>query len=201
MNISRLIKTIVIMVGFGLFTTFANAVPPNKDVNVINTPDVNVVNTESNPVPVTVTNDSSLSSSEYRFVGVTTEKFDGTFGINGAQVACKNQFGDGARMCTDAEVYNTPNLQEVLDASMPIYTKAWVRLEIVSSFYDPVQGEPMFVASDGFFQPYKYLHCIHWSQNDEYKRGAVLLRHPNPPLKTDISSCNAIEPIMCCNAQ
>ncbi len=60
MNISHLIKTIAIMVGFGLFTMFANAAPPRQDVNVVNTPDVNVVNTPGvtienstlEPVPV-----------------------------------------------------------------------------------------------------------------------------------------------------
>lgn len=45
------------------------AAPQPKEVNVVNTPDVNIVNTSSNPVPVTITGNTSQGAYVHILLG------------------------------------------------------------------------------------------------------------------------------------
>ena len=102
--------------------------PPPQDVNVINTPNVTVTNpqtsvtvdnTASNPVPVTVQNQTT-GCPQYQFVGFTTSTYNGSQGILTYTNTCNQEF-PGSRMCTYGEFYTTSPFPSV-DAN----TIAWI---------------------------------------------------------------------------
>jgi hypothetical protein len=111
---------------------------PPQDVNVINTPNVTVTNpqtsvtvtnpqtsvtvdnTASNPIPVTVQNQTTGGCPQYQFVGFTTSTHNGGQGIPTLTNACNQEF-PGSRMCTYGEFYSTSPFPSV-DAT----TLAWI---------------------------------------------------------------------------
>ena len=82
--------------------------------------DVNVINDATNPVPVTVQNQSG-GCSESQFVGFTTEAFDGGQGVVTYTNACNSTF-PGSHMCTSEEFLNTINFPAGISSS-----KGWIR--------------------------------------------------------------------------
>ena len=185
MNISCLIKTIVIMVGFGLIVTFANAAPPTKGVTIIND--------ETNPVPVTVTNECTTSTGEYQVIGVTTDSVPADIGINGIYKACEITFGDGARMCTSKEVLSTPNLDTVL-AELPAGTGAWVTRTVISTHM--INDELYYVFDFGASYPERFLNCNGWSASGF--GGGTLFKSSEGPIIIDVNSCAALQRVTCC---
>lgn len=116
--------------GFAAIATVA--APPTQNVNVVNTPllitvenpssEVTVNNDATNPVPVTVQNQTA-GPAKYQFVGFTAATYDGGQGIVTYTNTCNGEFL-GSRMCTYGEFYTTSPFPD-LDANAIAWIWPW----------------------------------------------------------------------------
>lgn len=171
------------MLLMGGFTAAANSVaaPPTQNVNVVNTPlpvtidnassEVTVNNSASNPVPVTVQN-QTIGSPRHQFVGFTAATYNGGQGIVTYTNTCNEEFS-GSRMCTYGEFYTTSQFP-TLDAN----AIAWIW---------PWDNKTSSVAPNN-------RDCSVWISTLASESGAVIRGDG----RATIAPCSSTLPIACC---
>lgn len=157
------------------------AAAPAKDVNVINTPSVTVTNlpasvtvdnSATNPVPVSIQGGVSVAP-DPQFVGFSSDSVKGNVGLVGMHGACSLTYGTGARMCTDEEVFKTPNLQPV-----PSVPSGWIQPTSQMMQFDDINKQT----------------CSHWSDRSIGGIGFVLSGERMNIAATEITYSNDSPP-------
>jgi hypothetical protein len=154
--------------------TVSGAVTANVsgDVNVTNDElEVFITNDGSNPVPVTVNDGIACTgSSVYQFVGFTKASTNGAAGGYRQMLRlCQDEFGSSSRMCTDIEVFQSPQI--TAEPPDDVSANGWVSMSGLTPVWYPKTEQILLVSFDGRLQMFwgDIADCSRWTS------GSVIL--------------------------
>ena len=141
---------------------------------------------EPTPPPQKVT-----SEFVYRFAGYSTQNLDGANGLVGMYQECQTDFGVEARMCSDQEFFNSPNI------SAPI-TRAWV--QPTKLIPDGVTTPATATIGMYWLFDYAYINCRGWTSNSSIHLGSIVGTSTSAPNIGGFGreNCNLSRQVTCC---
>jgi hypothetical protein len=166
-----IVLTIIASLAFG-FATFVNGAPTAKA-----------------PQNVIVVS--------YRYIGNSTALVVPNIGINGMHATCQADFGDGARMCTTTEVFETPNMPQ----TSPSF--AWVQPVITDIIVDGTNvhyGVAGRIISHAISEGIRGVNCSAWTDTT-VARGTTVTNSLSGVMSIGSDSCDEDFRVACCLAQ
>lgn len=117
--------------GINVEVTNSPTVTVENQVDVAVVGETEVVVTNASPIEVTVSNFPDTSGGggdESGYLGLSSVGMTGAGGLTGKVMQCQSDFGPAARMCSDAELVDTPALTKAFfDGSSIGVSRVWVK--------------------------------------------------------------------------